>query len=95
MNSAKSGSHDACPLRKASKASRRAGRALFSKAANARASRGRLYSITGPKSTLRSGNCGRFFSSAALSSPSSHSRSRLTSSGLPAKAEKHWYGESP
>ena len=33
--------------------------------------------------------------SVSVSSPSSISRSRLMSSGLPANAEKHWYGESP
>ena len=40
-----------------------------------------------PKGSLRA--------SVSVSSPSSISRSRLMSIGLPAKAEKHWYGESP
>ena len=38
---------------------------------------------------------GSLRASVSVSKPSSISRSRLMSSGLPAKAEKHWYGESP
>ena len=95
MNRAKSWSQDACSLVKAWRASRRGGGAFFSKAAKAFARSGRLNSITGPKSTSRSGKPGPFFRSEAASRPSSHRRSRETSRGLPANAEKHWYGESP
>ena len=41
------------------------------------------------------GSRAAFFRSAAASRPSSRRRSSETSRGLPANAEKHWYGESP
>ena len=95
MKSAKSSSHAAWPFTNASRASRRAGAAFFSKAAQALARRGAFHSMTAPKSTSRSGKSGRFFRSAGERRPSSRRRSSETSRGLPAKAEKHWYGESP
>ena len=76
-------------------ASTRGAPPFFSNAANARARIGRLKPITAPKSTSSSGKDGALARSAADTRPSSRSRSRLTSSGLPANAEKHWYGESP
>ncbi len=95
MKSAKSWSQAAWPCTNASRASRRFAPAFRSKAANAFASSGRLNSMTGPKSTSPAGKAAPFFRSAAETRPSSWRRSSETRSGLPAKAEKHWYGESP
>ena len=70
--------------------------AFCSKAANALASSGRLNSMTGPKSTSRSGKAGARLEVRGGDEALVAQRGRgETSSGLPAKAEKHWYGESP
>src|SRR5580658_3098279 len=69
--------------------------AFVIKRSAARVSRGSLYREAASKSTASSGNSGGLAKSASVSRPRSRKSSRLSSSGLPANAEKHWYGESP
>ena len=95
MKSAKSASHAACCLTKASKAARLPASAFFSNASKAFTSSGRRCSPTRPKSTASVGKAGLFASSPASSKPCSASRSSETRSGLPANAENDEYGESP